>query len=180
MAFLLYKKEVRDGKMFYINEHRNYQLAGYQLIYKLWVKKGKPSNVGWTITASELLYELNIEYSDKSHSLVIDFFPYSKEAIGLIEIEKIHLFTNVYDSVSWTPIMFELKDVHYDEEFEEELTPESKRRMIEEIEVLPVRNSNVEFLYLKGDSGSWNWGRNGSTNAAFIGGEARKYFKNFF
>jgi len=38
----------------------------------------------------------------------------------------------------------------------------------------------VEFLYLQGDDGGWNWGRNGSTNAAILHGEAREYFRKFF
>lgn len=35
----------------------------------------------------------------------------------------------------------------------------------------------VEFLYLQGN---WNWGMNGITNAAFLRGKARAYFREFF
>lgn len=76
--------------------------------------------------------------------------------------------------------MLELLDLYYEEDFEEDLNSESKQKLIAKIEVRQKRKSNVEFLYLQGDDRMWNWGRNGSTNAAFIEGDARRYFQKFF
>jgi len=181
MAFLIFKKEVQNGKTYYHNEHKHYKLAGYGLLYRLWVKRGKPTNQGWSVSAGEILNEYDKTFTGDSHALLIDFDPNSKERIGIIEIIGIHLFTHGADSVSrWSPMMLELLDLYYEDDFEKELTPEEKEKLILKIEVSQVRNPNVEFLYLQGDERSWNWGRNGSTNAAFIGGEARKYFRTFF
>lgn len=179
MAFLIFKKEIRNDKVFYVNENRNYQLGGYGLIYKLWEKQGNPVNQGWPLTVNELLNEHNKEYSDKSHSLVIDFHPSSTNRIGLVEIEKIHVYTFGKDSIAfWSPMMIELKDVFYEEFEEEELTQERKQKMLSNIEISVDRQRILEFLYFQGQG--WNWGRNGNTNAAFIHDEARKYFKQFF
>jgi len=38
----------------------------------------------------------------------------------------------------------------------------------------------VEFLYLRGDDGGWNWGGTGVTNSVFLHGQARDYFRQFF
>ncbi|MBK9540742.1 MAG: hypothetical protein IPO49_00325 [Bacteroidetes bacterium] len=181
MAFLIYKKETKQDKQFYIHGYENYRLAGWGLIYSLWTKKGKPKNRGWSITSDDLLKEFNETYSSQTHSLVIDFHPSSTERIGLIEIENIHLFTyGNDDAVFWTPMMLELRDVYYDEDFEN-LTQEEKQKIISEIEPLPNRQATFfEFLYLNGDDKSWNWGKNGMTNAAFIFNDARQYFAKYF
>ncbi len=164
-----------------IHGYENYRLAGWGLIYSLWTKKGKPKNRGWSITSDDLLKEFNETYSSQTHSLVIDFHPSSTERIGLIEIENIHLFTyGNDDAVFWTPMMLELRDVYYDEDFEN-LTQEEKQKIISEIEPLPNRQATFfEFLYLNGDDKSWNWGKNGMTNAAFIFNDARQYFAKYF
>lgn len=180
MAFIIYRKEKRKNKQFYIHNDGSYKLAGKGLIYDLWIKNGKPKNKGWSISASDLLKEYNEEYSAETHSLVIDFHPNSTYRIGLIEIEKIHLYTfGNNETAYWTPMMLELRDVFYDEEYED-LKPDKKRKEIEEIEIQESRQKIVEFLYLNGDDQSWNWGRNGMTNAAFLHDESRDYFRKYF
>jgi len=180
MAFIIYRKENRKDKQFYIHNDESYQLAGWGLIYNLWIKNGKPTNKGWSVSASDLLNEHNEEYSDETHSLVIDFHPKSTYRIGLIEIEKIHLYTFGENEIaSWTPMMIELRDVYYKDGYKA-LRTDEKRKEIGEIEIQESRPKIVEFLYLNGNNLSWNWGRNGMTNASFLYDESRDYFRKYF
>ena len=98
----------------------------------------------------------------------------------LIEIVKIHLFTyGNNEKASWTPMMLELKEVFYEDDYDN-LSKEEKQKIIHDFEPISDEKRIFEFLYLNGDSYSWNWGRNGMTNAAFIYNDARKYFATFF
>jgi hypothetical protein len=170
MAFLLYHKKVDNDKVFYINKNQNYKLGGYGLIFQAWVQKGKPINKGWSATANELLSNYDSNFEADKHLLLIDFDPNSKYRIGIIEIEKIHVYTygNEEDGSVY--------NVFYEEEYDC-LSVEEKGEIISKIEVGIDRGRNIEFLYLQG---GWNWGRNGSTNAAFIPDEARNFFRQFF
>jgi len=76
--------------------------------------------------------------------------------------------------------MLRFRDVYY-EEFETQLVPAQKITILNRLPEYKADSLDfVEFLYLNGDSRSWNWGRNGMTNAAFIQGSARDYFRQFF
>jgi hypothetical protein len=179
MAFLIFTKEEHNTHMVYKNLNQHYKLAGWGLIYALWSKKGKPLNSGYSLSADELLKQYNETFSADTHSLVIDFHPSAKTRIGLIEIEKIHLYTfGDSKSAYWSPMMLELRQVFYEDY--ENLSVEEKTKILSELEISPDRQPIAEFLYLNGDENSWNWGRSGGTNAAFINDEPRKYFKNFF
>jgi hypothetical protein len=68
--------------------------------------------------------------------------------------------------------------VYYNEDFETPITSSQKHEILARLpDLSPERQKIVEFLYLQG---GWNWGRNGSTNAAFIHDAARRYFQRFF
>jgi len=185
MSFLFFYKKTIDNKLRYSNAYDNFSLAGYNLIYHSWIKKGKPVNIGWSVNADELirLYgELNNESdcNGDEYALIIDFHPSSKNRIGIVEIERIHLFTHGIDAVAhWTPMMLELRGVFYEEEIED-FTPELKQSILENIDLQPDRQKIVEFLYLNGDEYSWNWGKNGMTNAVFLEENSRNYFRQFF
>ena len=180
MTFIIFKKENRNNKQFYLHTDEFYKLAGCGLIYNLWIERDKPINCGWTISASDILKKQNEKYSADSQSLIIDFHPSSKNRIGLIEIENIHLYTFGQNGKSdWTPIMLELRNVYY-EKYKNTFTVQEKREIIAELEVEPKRKRIVEFLYLNGNELNWNWGRNGMTNAAFLHEETIKYFSPFF
>ena len=180
MAFLLYRKEYRNGKLVYINKNEGYRLGGYGLIYQSWIKRGQPINKGWSISAEELLSNYQNNFDVSNHILLIDFDPNSTYRIGMIEIEKIHVYTygNEMDgSVHWSPMMWEICDIFYQEDYEN-LSIIDKGKIISEIELdCSEMKKSIEFLYLQGN---WNWGRNGSTNAAFIQSGAREYFRQFF
>ena len=175
---MIFKKERSGTGLCYSNANQGYKLAGYNLLYKLWNKRNKPVECGWSVTAADLLKEHGEEFSSDNYALVIDFHPSATNRIGLVEIEAIHVYTygNIND-VFWSPIMLELRDVYYDEDFDEPLTADRKREILSRLVLTPTRQKIVEFLYLQG---GWNWGRNGSTNAAFIRDDARRYFQPHF
>lgn len=174
MAFMLFKKGRDNGVTYYSDVQQGYKLAGYNLLYKAWTKRNKPVECGWSVTADDLLQEHGKEFNHDSHALVIDFDPNSKNRIGLVEIEAIHIYTyGNRDGAFWSPMMLELRDVYYDE-FDEPLASIQKQEIFARLELSASRKKIIEFLYLQG---GWNWGRNGGTNAAFIYEDARTYFQ---
>ncbi|MGB7291002.1 MAG: hypothetical protein WBD99_02355 [Thermodesulfobacteriota bacterium] len=110
--------------------------------------------------------------------LIIDYDPQASWRIGLVELLDVYAYTyGDAGRVTWTPLMLRLRGVHYEER---EVTPQEKARIIAALPE-PARSDDiVEFLYLQGDARRWAWGRNGSTNAVFIEGEHRDYFRSFF
>ena len=180
MAFMLFKKERSGSGVCYLNANQEYKLAGHQLLFKLWNKRNKPVNCGWSVTADDLLKEHGVSFSSDNYALVIDFHPSSRTRIGLVEIEAIHVYIYGGDNgqVWWSPMMLELRDVYYNEEFDEPLTSNQKQEILARLpDLSPTRQKIIEFLYLQGD---WKWGMNGRTNAAFIHDDARKFFQPFF
>ena len=184
---MLFWKEKVDGKLYYENANDEFNLAGNKngLIYKMWVKRGKPVGQGWTATADELLRiyaeEYNyLNYNGDECALIVDFHPTSRNRIGLIEIDRIHVYTyGEEDYVEWSPLMLELTEVYSKNEIED-FSGVLKQHLLSKIEVAPERQKMVEFLYLNGDDYYWNWGKNGTTNAGFLYKDAREYFKIFF
>ncbi len=75
--------------------------------------------------------------------------------------------------------MLKLRDVLY-EEFEKDISDGEKEKKIKVLKDPGNEEEFVEFLYLNGSDKGWNWGRNGMTNAAFIHGPAREYFRKYF
>jgi len=174
MAFLIFEKVIENNSSVFRNTNEAFQLAGYNLIYKAWEKNNRPINQGWHVSADELIrLHYNGEHSYETRRLMIDFDPYAKRRIGIIELLDIYAYT---DEVYWTPLMLRMRDIFYQDDYNQDITAEIKARLLGNL-AEPNGNSDfVEFLYLKG----WNWGKNGMTNAVFIQGEARKYFKRFF
>jgi|GEM_PF-1251189 len=183
MAFLIYKRSTQNGKDILEATGKYFRLGGYNLVHEAWEKRGKPTNQGWHINANELI-QLYSDGKDNYDSmrLIIDFDPNADWRVGLIELLDIYVYTyegEAKDKAGWNPMMLKLRDIMY-EEFDKPITKEEKNNLISKITMESYADGFVEFLYLKGDKYSWNWGRNGSTNAAFIQGEARKYFKTYF
>lgn len=129
---------------------------------------------------SELLQIRGENMDANKCALIIDFHPSSKERIGLIEIENIHLYTyGNSEMVYWSPMMLELYNLFYEEEYVN-LTAEEKSLILSNIECPGEKGKILEFLYVNGDNRQWNWGRNGMTNAAFLDAQAVKYSRQFF
>lgn len=183
MAFLIYKRSELKGKDVLSKTSETYSLAGYNLIRTVWEQRGKPLNQGWTVEVDELIQVKTNRKNDYSSArFLIDFHPSSKERIGIIELLKVYAYTygdRKTKVAFWTPMMFVARDVFY-QEFEKQITPDKKERLIREFNAPEYGNPFVEFLYLNGDKYGWNWGSNGRTNAAFIEGDAREYFRQFF
>lgn len=179
MAFLYYNRKNRV----ITNSGETFSLAGYNLIFNLWELRGKPTDQGWHVCADDLIKEYSGgDESHESGALIIDFDPKSKWRIGLIELLDIYIYTysgSAKDAACWSPMMLRFRDVLY-EEFEKEIKEHKKKDVLKEIITRDDNDDFVEFLYLNGSDKGWNWGANGRTNAAFIQGAARDYFKNFF
>jgi len=160
----------------------SYRLAGYNLLYDCWEALGSPINQGWTVTREDLRRALNSDIRSDL-AFLIDFDPSANWRIGIIEIDKIHAYTvgePRSKTAYWSPLMIEFSTVFDDDEYEN-LGEKEKQRIIRSFEIAKSQiNHSIEFLYVHGTERSWSWGRNGSTNAAFIGQEARIFFREFF
>ncbi len=155
-------------------------MGGNGLIKQAWEKRGKPLNEGWNITLEELQAFRFSEPASAAKRLTIDFDPKANWRIGLVEPEVIYAYTygNKQGLPTWTPLMLKLRNVFYNDIYDGALTKEKKDALLAEGIVQNSEEECIEFLYLQGTS--WNWGRNGSTNAAFIEAGAREYFRPFF
>lgn len=154
MPFYLYNKQ---GEI--LELEKPVSLAGYNVIYNLWNKKNKPLDQGWHINLDEIIEEITKGKGNKNtHSLIIHLQPYSKEEINLLEILDIWAYSYSYKGeVSWTPLMFRLKDVFYYEE--DILTKEKIQRLIKQFSPNSKNREDIfEFLYLQGNERGWNWG----------------------
>lgn len=179
MAFLVYIKQ--NGNLVATGE--TYRLAGYNLIYQLWEKRGKPTDQGWHVSANDLI-KIHTEEKESydTRRLLVDFHPNAKWRIGVIELLDIYIYTYPgakRDEAGWSPMMLRFRDVYY-EEFEKQITAKEKEEITRNIADPESSEDFIEFLYLNGSNRGWNWGMNGMTNAAFIQGLARDYFRKFF
>jgi hypothetical protein len=183
MGFLLFEKNVVDGKAKIRPTGTAFSLAGYNLIYRSWLAYGSPLDKGWHTSADELIKILTAQtHSYETRRLIIDFDPKATWRIGLIELLDVYAYTwgNGKGGPSWTPIMLRLRDVFY-EEYDPPIDQPQKSEILSELpEPIPDSGDFVEFLYLNGPAYGWNWGKNGMTNAVFLGGPARDYFRRFF
>ena len=179
MSFLYYKREDNILKI----TGQSFNLAGYNLIYQLWVLKGKPTDQGWHVSADDLIKEYSNEKdSHSSAALIIDFDPKSIWRIGIIELLDIYIFTYSGPSkeeAGWSPMMLRFRDVMY-EEYDCEIKETEKMKILCEINDPRTDEDFIEFLYLNGSDRGWNWGMNGMANAAFLQGPARDYFRKYF
>jgi len=183
MAFLLYEKLLQNGAPALRPTGEHFRLAGYNLVYQAWEKRGRPTNQGWHVSADEIItLHTGGAHNHQTRRLIIDFHPSAKRRIGLIELLDIYAYThqaNAPGEAAWTPMMLRLQDVLY-KEFDHDITPEEKQDVIVSIPEPETGEDVVEFLYLNGPDKGWNFGRSGSTNAGFIHTAARKYFRRFF
>jgi hypothetical protein len=161
--------------------NNTFSLAGHNLLYAAWLNRGRPLNAGWHVPAAELIsLHFNGARDSSTQRLIVDFHPSSKDRIGLIELLDVYAFTYGDDpeEPAWTPLMLRFRDLFY-KEYGTPFDDSFKAKEIAEIDEPRTDTPDfVEFLYLKGRS--WNWGRNGATNAAFLYGQAREYFGPFF
>ena len=175
MAFLLYQRA--NGIL--TPTGQPFKLAGYNLIYNAWVKLDRPVNIGWHISAEELIrLHTNNAAGSATRALLIDFDPYARWRIGVIELLDIYVYTfgEGQTEPTWSPLMLRMRDIFY-EEYDDEIDDAKKAAILGSLQEPQNPNEFVEFLYL---TGPWGWGKNGMTNAAFLHGPARAYFRQFF
>lgn len=65
-------------------------------------------------------------------------------------------------------------------DYDPALSAEEKAERMKAIRCDAQGATIIEFLYLHGDERGWIWGKNGTTNAAFLHDAAREYFRQFF
>jgi hypothetical protein len=183
MAFIIFDRKQLDGNAVLCPTEEPFKLAGYNLLHAAWTKRGSPIEVGWHVSAEELI-KLHYDGAHDSISkrFVIDFDPNTTRRIGLIELLDVYAFTwgNGSKGPEWTPLMLRFRDLFY-EEYEPQIDEIRKAEIISCVEE-PQESAPdfVEFLYLNGPRFGWKWGMNGMTNAAFLNGRAREYFRQFF
>ncbi len=180
MTFMLYRPTHSNGQVVYQTTGQTFKMAGNNLIKKAWTHFGCPIDEGWKASADDLIRIL----TDGSESfetlrMFVDFHPRSRKRVGIIEILDVFAYTfgNTPTEPRWTPFMLRLRDIFYDEDITPELTDKSKAEILSSFDEPEEVSESVEFLYMNRD---WGWGRNGMTNAAFISGDARRYFRQFF
>ena len=183
MAFLIFDRVIQGNAAILRPTGQGFSLAGYNLVYHAWETRGHPTDQGWEVSADELVrLATNGSHTTATRRLIIDFDPKAKRRIGLIEL--LHIYAYTYQgrepgTVDWTPLMLKMRDF-FDEEYEHSISTEEKAKRISAVPERADAPECVEFLYLNGTQKGWTWGRNGSTNAAFIEIAARDYFRSFF
>ena len=163
-----------------------FSLAGYNLLYRAWERRGKPLNEGWHVSASELILINSEGKNDISNRLLASWWnDGEKKAIGIVELLDVYGYTfESYDEeneVGWTPLMLRVGDIFWESLIE----PKSKSQRMEILSSTIIKepansHESIEFLYLQGAQGGWNWGPTGRVNAAFLHDGARDYFRRFF
>jgi len=183
MAFLFFERIILNGKPVIRPTGESFRLGGYNLIYQAWVHRGSPLDTGWHVSANDLIQlQTNGTQNCLTRRLIIDFDPKAAWRIGLIELMDVYACTwsDGKKGPSWTPLMLRLREVHY-EEYDPPIDQTRKAAILGNLpEPAPDGSDFVEFLYLNGPAYGWNWGNNGMTNAAFLQGAARDYFRQFF
>jgi len=182
MTFLVFEQFVDDNGLQALRPTGDkFRLAGNNLLKKAWRLRGSPLNKGWHVNRADLLdLYFDGRVRPEGARLAFDFHPAAKGRIGIVEPMDIYAYSFADgDEVRWTPLMLRLIDLFY-EEYDVELTDTVRKEIVGRIPLEPTSNESVEFLYLQGEEGGWNWGRTGGVNAAFIQGRARNYFRQFF
>ena len=186
MPFMFFERVVNEKKKtFYRWNGKHYKLAGDNLIKKAWEKKGKLMNIGWHVTANELIrLYTDGAHDDKDRRLVIDCDPNSTSWIGFAELLDVYAFTweDEKGCTDLTLLMFRLRNLHYEKYGSSKIRDQMKekaaiRNHLPEPTDWDEKDDFFEFLYLKNN---WNWGKSGRTNAAFLDRKTLSYFKRFF
>lgn len=171
--FYLYKK-TEDGDYQAVSSDEQIQEFSFAgktpgSLFTHWQEKGRISG-GWEVSIEEFRNKYLESRADLDNNIhfIIDYFPTSKTAVALVEIEYFYAFTylspNRNDAL-WTILMLQLKGI-FDKPIE---NPQDKKRRFRPENTTDI----IEFLYLQK---TWSPGRVGGVNAALIYNDALKYF----
>ena len=179
MPFYLYRKFKKNNQESF-ELQRAISLAGYNLFYELWEKKGKPINKGWHANLDELVHEATEGGGNRNnHTIIIDLTPSRKNEINLVELLDVWAYTYGYEGqANWTPLMIKMRDIFYPWN-DKLLTQEKHREIIQNFSNPQYGEDIFEFLYLGGEDRGWNFGI-GKINAALIHKPAREFFRKYF
>jgi hypothetical protein len=160
MTFHIFECEQNDGRDVLRLTDQEFRLAGYNLLYRAWVARGKPIGQGWQVSADELIaIQTGGEESYATRRMIIDFHPSNMKRVALVELQGIFLFNwagEIHGSVNWTPMMLRLREVS-DEWTDAPMSAEKRRERMTRLEIDAYGAEFIEFLYLQGDDGGWNW-----------------------
>ncbi len=177
MPFYLYK--AKDNNLANYILHRGISLAGYNLIFKAWEKKGRPIEQGWHIPVDELIQlEIGENEDSQKYKVIIDLKPSNKEELILLELLDIWIYTHGNTGTgkaNWSPLLLRLQDCLY-KELSPQVTTDERKNIISEITNKISHEDIFEFLYIHGNDRSWNWGRVGSVNGALLYKPALQFF----
>ena len=187
---MLYERSIKNGEEQLRYTEEKYELAGYNILYKLWKDKGSPINEGWHVSEDEMIKKRTEgKHSINDRRLLVDAAPNAKDWLEIIVIQDIWAYTFGEENsnktedniVYWTPLMIGGKHV-FREDYDK--SPKEREQKIQNISRPNYQGDWREFLYLKGNQkgvkSPWTWGPSGRTNAAFLDPEAREYFRQYF
>jgi len=179
MPFYLYKRIKEDGKECF-KVDKSISLAGYNVIYSLWNKQGKPINKGWHIDIDTLINDITSGKGNyKTHAIIIDLMPSNKYEINLMELLDIWAYPEgKKEKISWIPLMLRIREIYY--YWDSKGNIQNRQSILDKFCNPEYSDDIFEFLYLQGEDRGWNWGRVGQVNGALIYKDARNYFKMHF
>jgi hypothetical protein len=174
MAYLVYKK-VRMGNECEYYEPLRVTFAGRGLIQSACRKHLGDKDVGWTVSAADMLIAGGFSVDD--HVIVVDTSP-NRPTVSLFEITSVSGFS--YGE--WTPIVLSFEQLFSDAEAG--LTAKDGTTLTTDMFKARFRDGGCErcvvrsILYLRGGyaSGDWNWGGNSRTTAALLWKDAWEFF----
>jgi hypothetical protein len=182
MAIYLYQQINTDGKIIF-KQVGTTPLAGHNIIYNQWKKKGEPKNEGWHISFTDIESELIDKISPCNRpALLIDYDPGGEEEVVLLQVIDIYPYTYADRETGliwWSPMMLKMKKVYY-HKLTGPINPDQRQNLIITFDLHDHNEEFVEFLYVQGEKGGWSWGKTGRVNAALIPPEARKHFQKYF
>lgn len=183
MSFLLYERVVQNGAAVLRPTGEEFSLSGYNLIYKAWEKRGRPTDQGWQVSEDELIQlHTKGQHDCRTRCLVIDWAPQAARYIGLVELLDVFPYTYEADAprkAAWTPMMLRLRNVLY-KEFDHKITAAERQEIISSVPEPAPDADFVEFLGLQGEDEGFKFGGGGPGIAVFIENKAREYFRCFF
>ena len=181
MAIYLYK-HIQGSENIHYELVDGIALAGYNIIYNQWRKKGEPRNEGWQIDFNDLVSELQDKVSPGYRpAILIDYDPSGKEEAVLLQVNDLYAYTYACKDTGkvWgTPIMLHMQKV-FGRSLPEGSNAEQRKDLISRFDA-EYQEEVIEFLYLQGEDRGWNWGMVGRVNAALIPPDARKFFRQYF
>jgi hypothetical protein len=171
MAFLLYEYSKNSSGTNDYKRIKDVRLAGKEGAISIYISKiNKQKNIEkpfpWYISVDEVLTNLNA--TPQNNSLIIDVKPYDKKRVSLYRLEEIWGF--LYPE-EWSPLLVRLESLFVDwevknpEKFKEQFNDQDSEK-----EVI------YEFLYIRKDKKTWNWGMVGRINGALLWPNALRYF----